>query len=145
MADMLRFTIRTPHDVIVDTHVSSVRVLTETGHVGLRARMEPLVLAIEAGLVLMRSDGSTRFAGSAGGLLACDGVEATLFTALGVVGNDTDAVQSALARALAEPGAEQQVRATLDKLEGRILTELRRRPETGMAIVEARQRGDRTR
>jgi F0F1-type ATP synthase epsilon subunit len=121
---------RTPHDVIVDVPLTSVRVLTETGHVGLRPRMEPVVLAIEAGLLLLRADHGTRFAGSAGGLLSCDGLQATLFTPLGVAGDDAAAVRAALDRALAEPGAEQKVRAALDKLEGRILTELRRQPET---------------
>jgi F0F1-type ATP synthase epsilon subunit len=120
---------RTPHDVIVDVPLTSVRVLTETGHVGLRPRMEPVVLAIEAGLLLLRADHGTRFAGSAGGLLSCDGLQATLFTPLGVAGDDAAAVRAALDRALAEPGAEQKVRAALDKLEGRILTELRRQPE----------------
>lgn len=134
----LRFTLRTPHDVIVDAPVTSARVLTETGHVGLRARMEPVVLAIEAGLVLLRVDGGTRFAGSAGGLLSCDGVQATLFTPLGVVGDDATAVQASLDRALAEPGAEQKVRASLDRLEGRILSELRRQPAASAAAAGGR-------
>lgn len=124
--ERLRFIVRTPHDVVIDTLVTSARVLTETGHVGLRIRMEPLVLAVEAGLVLLRTDYGVAFVGSAGGLLSSDGRQATLLTPLGVTGSDAAAVQLALDRALAEPGAEQKVRATLDKLEGRILTELRR-------------------
>lgn len=124
----LRIIVRTPHDVVIDTRVASARVLTETGQVGLRARMEPLVLAVEPGLVLLRLDHGIAFVGSAGGLLSCDESQATLFTPLAVTGPDAGAVQRALDRALAEPGAEQKVRATLDKLEGRILTELRRHP-----------------
>jgi F0F1-type ATP synthase epsilon subunit len=129
MADTpLRFVVRTPHDVVIDTPVASARVLTETGQVGLRAKMEPLVLAVEAGLVLLRLDRGEFFVGSAGGLLSCDGRQATLFTPLGVAGPNAAAVQHALELALGEPRAEQKVRATLDKLEGRILTELRRHP-----------------
>ena len=124
----LRFIVRTPHDVVVDTSVSSARVVTETGHVGLRPRMEPIVLAVEAGLVVLHTDHSVRFAGSAGGLLSCDGQQATLFTPLGVLGDDAAAIRRELDHALSEPGAEQKVRSTLDKLEGRILTELRRQP-----------------
>lgn len=129
MADgVLRLVVRTPHDVVIDTAVVSARVLTETGHVGLRPRMEPIVLAVEAGLVLALTAGGPTFVGSAGGLLSCDGRTATLFTPLGVSGADADEVRGALDRALAEPGAEQKLRAALDKLEGRILTELGRRP-----------------
>jgi F0F1-type ATP synthase epsilon subunit len=133
MADGLRFVVRTPHEVVLDAPVRSARVVTETGHVGLRPRMEPLVLAVEAGLVVLRTDNGVRFVGSAGGLLSCDGANATLFTPLGVAGDDAAAVRAALAAALAEPGAEQKIRATLDKLEGRILTELRRGSPTAPA------------
>jgi F0F1-type ATP synthase epsilon subunit len=131
----LRFVVRTPHEVVLDTTVVSVRVLTETGQVGLRARMEPIVLAVDAGLVVLRTDGDTQFAGSAGGLLTCDGHQATLFTPLGVVGPDATSVQDALNQALDEPGAEQKVRAALDRLQGRILAELRREPVAGPAAV----------
>jgi hypothetical protein len=90
--------------------------------------MEALVLAVEAGLVLLRTDEGVLFAGTAGGLLSCNGREAILLTPLGVAGPDARDVERALDRALAEPGTEQKVRTTLDKLEGRILTELRRHP-----------------
>jgi F0F1-type ATP synthase epsilon subunit len=132
----LRFVVRTPHAVVLDTDVVSARVLTQTGQVGLRARMEPVVLAVEAGLALLRSDRGVQFAGSAGGLLSCDGIQATLFTPLGVAGHDAATVQAALDRALEEPSAEQRVRAALDRLEGRILTELRRQPVTRPATGE---------
>jgi F0F1-type ATP synthase epsilon subunit len=124
----LRFIVRTPHDVVVDTIVTSARVLTESGHVGLRPRMEPLVLPVEAGLLVLRQHDAVRFAGSAGGLLSCDGRQATLFTPLGVVGDDAAAISREIDRALSEPGAEQRLRNALDRLEGRILTELRRHP-----------------
>jgi F0F1-type ATP synthase epsilon subunit len=131
MPDRLRFIVRTPHAVVVDEPVVSARVLAETGHLGLRPRMEPIAIAVEAGLVPMRADGRVEFVGVAGGLLACDGRVATLFTPLAVTGPDPAAIERALDRALAEPGAEQKLRAALDRLEGRILTELRRRPTRG--------------
>lgn len=135
----LHFIVRTPHDIVLETDVISARVLTETGQVGLRGRMEPVVLAVEAGLALLRTDRGVQFAGSAGGLLSCDGIQATLFTPLGVVGDDAATVQAALDRALDEPSAEQKVRATLDKLEGRILNELRRQPVTRPAAAGDRE------
>ena len=131
VARPFRFIVRTPHDVVLDTPATSVRVLTETGHVGLRPRMEPVVLPIEAGLVLVRADGRVTLIGSAGGLLSFDGREATLFTPLGVVGTDPVAIQRALDDALAAPDSELAVRVRLGKLEGRILAELRRGPRDG--------------
>jgi F0F1-type ATP synthase epsilon subunit len=134
----LRFVVQTPHEVVIDLHVGSARVPTASGHAGLRARMEPLIVAVDAGLVLLRADGGIVFVGSAGGLLSCDGRRATLFTPLGVSGDNADAVQRALDRALAEPRTEQQVRAVLDKLEGQLLTELRRQPAGRAGMVRSR-------
>jgi F-type H+/Na+-transporting ATPase subunit beta len=115
-------------EVVYDVSVESMRVRTETGHVGLRPRMEAVVLAVEAGLVVVRAGRGVQFVGSAGGLLSCNGSEAALFTPLAVVGGDRKQITDALGAALAEPRDEFAVRAALDKLEGRILTELRRRP-----------------
>lgn len=120
----VQFTVRTPHEIVFDAEVRSVRVLAETGHVGIHPHMEPLVLPVEAGLVLVRTDDGITFVGSAGGLLSSDGVRVTLFTPLGVIGTDPVAIRHALDQALAEPGSEFAVRAKLGKLEGRILTEL---------------------
>ena len=126
-----RFIVRTPHEIVLDTAASSVRVLTEGGHVGLRPHMEPVVLPIEAGLAIVRADGRITLVGSAGGLLSSNGHEATLFTPLSVVGTDPVAIQRALDEALAAPDAELAARARLGKLEGRILAELRRGPDDG--------------
>lgn len=123
----LRLIIRTPHDVLFDAAVRSVRVRTDTGHVGIRRKMEPAVLPIEAGLVIVRTDRGVELVGSAGGLLVWDGREATLFTPLGLAGTDPILIQKELDRAFAEPGSELAVRATFSKLERRILTELRQR------------------
>ena len=124
----LRFVVRTPHEIALDASITSVRLRTETGLVGLRARMEPIVIPVEPGLLVVRAKGTVTFVGSAGGVLASDGRQATLFTPLAVVGNDAAAVQQAIDRALAEPDSEMAVRVTFGKLEGRILTQLRRRP-----------------
>jgi F0F1-type ATP synthase epsilon subunit len=123
-AGTIRFTVRTPREVVFDAEVRSVRVVTETGQVGIRPRMEPLVLPVEAGLALARTDDGVRFVGSAGGLLASDGTQVTLFTPLGVGGTDPVEIRHVLDAALTEPGSEFAVRAKLGKLEGRILTEL---------------------
>jgi len=130
MPERLRVVIRTPHKTLLDVVARSCRVLTETGHVGLRLGMEPVVLAVEAGIALIRSDQGVRVVGTAGGLLSCDGAEVTLFTPLAVMGEDRAAIEAALDQALAEPGSELMLRAALDRLEGRILTELRREPAT---------------
>ena len=126
---LLRFIVRTPHDTVLDAQASGVRVLTESGHVGIRRQVESVVLPIEAGLVVVRADGRVTLVGSAGGLLSADGREATLFTPRAVVGTDPIAIQRALNEALAAPDSELTVRARLGKLEGRILAELRRGPQ----------------
>ena len=123
-----RFIVRTPHDVVLDTRATSVRVLAESGHVGIRAHMEPIVLPIESGLLLVRGEGRVAFVGSGGGLLFSDGREATLLTPLAVTGMDPIAIQGALDDMLAAPDGELVFRTRLGKLEGRILAELRHGP-----------------
>ena len=127
----LRFIVQTPHETVLDMPATSVRVLTETGHVGIRRRTEPVVLPIEAGLLLVRTDGRITLVGSAGGLLCSDGREVTLFTPGGVVGTDPAAIQRALDDSLGAPNSELAVRTRLGRLEGRILAELRRGPHDG--------------
>ena len=121
----LKLVVRTPREIVIETHVSSIRVPTETGQVGVRWRVEPLVLAVEPGLVLIRRDESYTFVGTAGGLLRCDGVVASLLTPLAVSGDDEDAVINALEEALALPSVEMEARATLGRLQNSILHELR--------------------
>jgi F0F1-type ATP synthase epsilon subunit len=136
MPEQLRVVIRTPHALVLDLPARSLRVLTDTGQVGLRHGMETVVLAVEAGLVLVRTDVGTRFVGVAGGLLSCDGSQATLFTPLAVAGDDSAGVRQALDEALAEPGSEMTLRAALERLEGRILTELRHHAGPGPQIPD---------
>ena len=53
----LHVTIRTPRETVVDQDVASLRVPTQSGQVGLRPRGEPSVLAVEAGLIVLRLAG----------------------------------------------------------------------------------------
>lgn len=120
----LYFVIRTPRTVIFEQDVDSLRVPTETGQVGLRPRSEPSILAVEPGLIVVRCNRHTYFAGTAGGLLHGDGRSASLLTPVAVVGDELASVLSELERTLARPSAEQEVRKTLMRLEQNILQEL---------------------
>jgi F0F1-type ATP synthase epsilon subunit len=117
----LRFLIRTPRRVILECDAASVRVPTETGQVGVRPRGEASVLAVDPGLIVVRQDGLTRFAGTAGGLLRCEGAAASLLTPVAVVGDALTTVLEELDRALAAPSAEQETRAMLGRLEKNML------------------------
>lgn len=121
----MKLTIRTPREVVLVSDVSSVRVPTQTGQVGVRPRVEPLVLAVEPGLVLVRHHEAYQFAGTAGGLLRCDGGHVSLLTPLAVIGDDEHQVLGALDAALAQPNVELEARATLSRLQTSILRELR--------------------
>ncbi|MBI1310404.1 hypothetical protein GC176_03785 [bacterium] len=121
----LQFVVQTPHDVVLDLAAQSVRVLTETGHVGLRPQMEPALLAVEAGIVNVRTGQGLTFVGSAGGLLTVDGSTATLLTPLAVTGENEQQIVDELQRLLSQPSDELDARAALSRLEGRILSELR--------------------
>jgi hypothetical protein len=87
-------------------------------------------LAFEPGLVILRSGEQTEFAGTAGGLLRCDGKVASLMTPLAVVGDRLDDVLAELDRALEAPTAERDVRTMLSRLEKNILQELQTGGET---------------
>jgi len=127
----LHLTVRTQHEVVFEADVASLRVPTESGQVGLRPRSEATLLAIETGLVLAHSAAGTRCIGTAGGLLSCDGVSATLLTPLAIVGDDAPTMLETLEHALREPNEEMQARATLGKLEGEIVHEMRRKQREG--------------
>jgi F0F1-type ATP synthase epsilon subunit len=127
MADRpLHIIVRTQHEVVCKADATSLRVPTASGQVGLRPRAEATLLAVEAGLVLVHTGDRVQYIGTAGGLLSCDGVTATLLTPLAVVGDDEQTMLAELERALAEPSEEMRARATLGKLEGEIVHELRR-------------------
>lgn len=121
----LKLIVQTPREAVLELDASSLRVPTESGQVGVRPRVEALVLAVEPGLVLVRQDDSFRFIGTAGGLLRCDGERASLLTPLAVAGTDEDYILAALERALAQPNIELEARAMLNRLQSSILRELR--------------------
>lgn len=130
MADALRVVVLTPHDVAFDGPVVSARLPTETGQVGLRPGQEPLLLAVEPGLLLLRGEGEgIHLCATAGGLLRAGREEATLYTPFAVVGEEADAVLAALKEALAAPDGELVARRRLEELERRILDEVRQWPE----------------
>lgn len=121
----LKLVVRTPRRVVFDRFVTSLRLPTETGQVGVRHRIEPLVLAVEPGLVVIRLLDEICFVGTAGGLLRCDGKTANLLTPLAVRGDSEEEVINTLERALEQPNAELEARATLSQLQRNILRELR--------------------
>jgi F0F1-type ATP synthase epsilon subunit len=82
------------------------------------------VLAIEAGLIMLRVDGRGSFAGTAGGLLHTTKDTASLLTPLAVFGEDVQSVTRKLDALLAAPNEELDIRQTLGRLETRILQEL---------------------
>jgi F0F1-type ATP synthase epsilon subunit len=122
----LRLVVRTPHAVVLDEACDALRVPTHTGQVGLRPGTEASVLVIEPGLALVRRGDALRYLATAGGVLRHAEGAAEVFTPLAVVGEDVDAVRTALAQALAAPSDERELRALLGRLEGEILRELRR-------------------
>jgi len=124
----LRLRIRTPHRSVVDREVKGVRLPTETGQVGLRARREMIVLVVEPGLLLIRENGRMTYASTAGGLLRMVDSEADLMTPYAVTGDTPDAVMADLEAQLAAPDSELAVRRRLGELEQRIMRELARRP-----------------
>jgi F0F1-type ATP synthase epsilon subunit len=133
MAEHLRLVIRTPHAVVLDAPVQAVRVPTETGQVGLRPREEPLMLAVEPGLVVVRTEHGVRFAATAGGLLDGGRERVVLHTPFAVTDEREADVLAALDRALATPDSEIAARRRLGELERRIVHELRTRPSAPRA------------
>lgn len=128
MIDGLRLVIRTPQGIVFDRLVRSARLPTETGQAGLRPREEPILLAVEPGLVLLSVDRILHFAATAGGLLEGDREGAVIYTPFAVVGDNADDVLSALEEAVAVPGSELAARRRLAELEERIAQELRQGP-----------------
>lgn len=128
MAEGLRLVIRTPTEVVLDRQLRSARVPTATGQAGLRPRAEPLLTAVEPGLILVHADGGTSFAATAGGLLQGERELATLYTPFAVVGEHEQEVLAELDRMLSTPDSELAARRRLGELEERIVQELRHRP-----------------
>ena len=132
-----RLIVQTPRSQIFAGLVTSLRVPTETGQVGLHLRHEGTVLAIEPGLVLAHDEAKWHFLGTSGGILSSDGALARLLTPLAVIGNSAPDVVSALERALAAPDADIQARAKLGQLEANIVNQLRQPARPGTAVTRA--------
>lgn len=124
MADFV-LTVRTPHRVVFEQPVDALRVPAEDGQVGLHPRVEPMVLAVEPGLVVVRKDGAERFIATAGGMLQADTERCGLLTPFAVSGDSETEVLQALDAVLATPDSELQARRQLGELEQRIIHELR--------------------
>lgn len=122
--NLIRLIVQTPSGVQVDELVQSARVVTESGHVGVRPRMETQILAIEPGLVLARLPESMLYIGTAGGLMMCDGTTISVSTPLAVFADDEVKVIEELGRTLQKPSRELEVRNTIDRLQTSILNEL---------------------
>jgi F0F1-type ATP synthase epsilon subunit len=129
----LHFVVLTPHALMAELDVVSLRLPADTGQVGLRPRGEATVLAVEPGLVLAQTATELRFLATAGGLLRADGRQATLLTPLAVLGDDGPGVLAALATALAMPDPERDLRLAIERLQTGILQELRRPDHRGGA------------
>jgi len=127
----LHLVVLTPHALVAEREIDSLRVPVDTGQVGLRPRAEAAVLAVEPGLALARTGPALCFIGTAGGLLRTDGRDAVLLTPLAVLGDDGGSVLEALAAALAMPDPERDLRLAIERLQAGILTELRRADRTG--------------
>lgn len=124
--ETLRFVVRTPQGGVFDERVTSLRVPSDTGQVGLRPRSEAAALVVEPGLVLAASTDGLRFVATAGGLLRCDGKQAVLLTPLAVVGESAEDVRTELEEVLGTPSPDLELRAVLQRLQTGILEELRR-------------------
>jgi F0F1-type ATP synthase epsilon subunit len=123
----LRLVVRTPHASVINREVESVRLPTETGQVGLRARREPIVIAVEPGLILLHESSGNSFASSAGGLMQVADNRAVLFTPYAVAGHSPEEVLEQLDKAMAAPDSELSMRRKLSELERHILQELARK------------------
>ncbi|WNG23199.1 hypothetical protein F0U62_03465 [Cystobacter fuscus] len=122
---LLHLTVRTPHAVVWEAGLESLRVPTGSGQVGLRPRAEGSLLVVEPGLVVAHQGGGEHFLATAGGLLRHRGTHATLFTPVAVVGGSAAEVLQEMERARAEPDEEREVRRQLGRLEQRIREQVR--------------------
>lgn len=122
---LLRLVVRTPRAVVLEIDVHSLRVPTESGHVGIRPGGEAIVTAVEPGLAIARTGHGPAFLGIAGGLLSSDARVAVLATPLAFVGDDPQAVARMTEAALRAPDPERELRRAIERLEAGMLRELR--------------------
>ncbi|MGR9089788.1 MAG: hypothetical protein ACU85U_04310 [Gammaproteobacteria bacterium] len=124
MREFLQLLIRTPRETVLDERVRGLRIPTESGQVGIRRGAEPILLVVEPGLIVIRSDDADSFAATAGGLFECDVERCVLYTPFAVTGAEDADVLATLDRALATPDGELATRRRLDELEQRIVREI---------------------
>lgn len=124
--EALRLVVRTPQDCVFEESVTSLRLPSDTGQIGLRPRSEAAAFVVEPGLLLALTSSRRVFIATAGGLLRCDGRDAVLLTPLAVVGESAERVRAELAELLSIPQADLELRAVLQRLETGILQEVRR-------------------
>ncbi len=135
---LLELSIRTPRAEPFHGGVRALRVPAETGHVGIHPGIEPMVLAVEAGLVVVTTeDQQTLFCASAGGLLTAGRDRCELYTPFAVIGSSDEKMLAELDSMLATPDAELLARRQLSDLEQQILRELHQ-PNAGVATPERR-------
>jgi F0F1-type ATP synthase epsilon subunit len=121
----LHLVVRTPHSIVVEEDVLSLRVPTESGQVGIRPRGEPSVTPIEPGLAIARGEDHLLFLATAGGILRSEASVAVLLTPVAFVGSDPAEVLRASAAASAGPDPERELRQAIERLEAGMLRELR--------------------
>jgi F0F1-type ATP synthase epsilon subunit len=128
MSGLLQLVILTPAERVFEGELSSVRLPTETGLAGLRPGGEPMVLALEPGLLILRGRDATRFAATAGGLAESDRERCTIYTPFAAIGDSEAAMERTLEDLLSTPPAEMVARKRLEELEHRVVEELTRPP-----------------
>jgi F0F1-type ATP synthase epsilon subunit len=117
--------IQTPNQIVFEAPVSAMRVPTQTGQVGIRVGMEPLVLIVEPGLVSLRDAEKTSFVGTSGGLLDAARDVVRFLSPVAIVGSSPEAVLDELNAQLGMPDSELMARRRLGELEARIIEELK--------------------
>ena len=128
MTETLELVIHTPSRTVVQSHVRSARIPTESGQMGLRRGTEPMVTVVEPGLCIVRSDVGTRFLATAGGLLEVVRERAVIYTPFFALGEAGEQVLRELDRALELPNGDLAARQRLGELEQHIVQELREHP-----------------
>ena len=124
----LKVLIQTPDASVVEAGFDAARVPTRTGQVGLRPDMEPLVLVVEPGLVVLRRGDDTLYVGTGGGILDVSASGARLLTPFAIQGASPDDVLAELDAHMGTPSSELLARRRLGELEERILEQLKQQP-----------------
>jgi len=125
--DVLELVVRTPHAEVLRRSVTSLRVPTDTGSVGVLPGAERAVLAIEPGLAVAEDANGRILVGTAGGILRLEAARATLLSPLAIVGDDADTVRAEMGALSREPSADMELRRRIDMLERGLAARSQRR------------------